>query len=227
MRIELIEPTKMNTCQSLVIPYVYDEVMDALLTYDPDGEAADGQTTESADGQAGEAADGQTTEYADGRADMSGSGQQVIYLCLAAYEDEADGSEAQIPVSVLVAEPEDDGDLNVLSIYTEASHRRKGYASALVRELLHLALGIFAWEEGETEEDVVLKTLYRLPADMEEAYGAFLESNHFTDFVLLDEDEEFKTWSALCYVRFFRGHGGEGLEFDWPESDGDIEGTVD
>ena len=113
-------------------------------------------------------------------------------------------------VSVLAAELEPTGDIGILSIYTLADHRRQGYASRLIGELLHISLGCFQWEE-EPEEDIVLKTIYRLPEDMEQVYRFFLEKNHFTDFVILDGASDPKVFCAFVELKFFCGSSGEGL----------------
>ena len=150
-----------------------------------------------------------------------------IYLCLASFEEpqkagsqcdplkpdtaggsDADASHEQLTggraVSALIMELEDTGDLNILSLYTFERYRRKGHASALLKKAVEAARELFSWDEGEITEEVILKTLYRLPENMEEIYEAFLIKNGFTDFVLLDVINEMKVWSAYRQLLFFR-----------------------
>ena len=124
-------------------------------------------------------------------------------ICLAIHK-QVKGKPSDKPASVLVACLEYGGDISIESIYTEPKSRRKGHASALIDELIRLALGTYKWDEGNTEEDVVLKTLFRLPPETEEIFKAFLTKNGFSDFLMLEDDGEFKTWSALAYLKFFR-----------------------
>ena len=107
-------------------------------------------------------------------------------------------------VSVLIIQPEATGDLNIVSIYTLPRFRRKGYASALTGKAIQVARTMFQWDEGETEDLVIFKTLYRLPEDIQEIYEAFLIKNHFTDFVELESEEGIHAVSASAYLRFFR-----------------------
>ncbi len=133
-------------------------------------------------------------------------GDEDIYLCLAAFEDEdkAEKASGDKPVSVLVAQLEDIGDINILSLFTLPGFRRQGFGSALVKKTIETARALFQWDEGEKEEEVILKTLYRLPPEMEKDYEGFLKAAGFTDFVLLREEEVFKVWSAFASLRFYR-----------------------
>ena len=133
------------------------------------------------------------------------------YICLAAVY----GGK---PVSVIVSRMEEIGDVSILSIYTLPQYRRKGAASALAEKTVQVARALFTWEEDETVETVVFKTIYRLPEDLEEGYRAFLEANHFTEFVLLEEagarealgepDAEeigsLNVWCGFMEVRFWK-----------------------
>ena len=123
---------------------------------------------------------------------------ETEYICLAASPEDSEE-----PASALIAQMEDDGDLNVLSLFTLPEHRRKGLASFLIDRLLNAALGLFQWEPEETETGIFLKTLYRLPPGAEAAYDAFLKKNGFTDFYILDEDRQYRTWCAVAEVVFF------------------------
>ncbi len=128
--------------------------------------------------------------------------------------------------SVIVIQPEAAGDLNIVSIYTRPGCRRQGYASALADKALFVARQLFLWDEDENDAFMIYKTLYRLPADLQEIYEAFLKKNGFTDFLLIESAEEglewqtmeaqekgkeaavtgeaLDTWSASAHVRFFR-----------------------
>ncbi len=131
-------------------------------------------------------------------------GEEDICFCLAAFEEPDDPQEgSDKPVSALVAELEYIGDINILSLFTLPEYRRKGYAQALVKKAVETARALFQWEDGEKEDEVILKTLYRLPPKMEEDYEGFLKAVGFTDFVLLDEDK-LKVWSAHASLRFYR-----------------------
>ena len=127
---------------------------------------------------------------------------ETEYICLAASPEDQEG-----PASALVAQMEEEGDLNILSIFTLPEHRRRGLASFLVSRLLNAALGLFQWGPGETEAGIYLKTLYRLPPGAEAAYDAFLKKNGFTDFYFLEEDPQYRTWCAVAEVRFFKTGG--------------------
>ena len=97
------------------------------------------------------------------------------YFGLAAVLEKGDEGYTKIRVkngnsriaSVIVIQPEATGDLNIVSIYTRPECRRMGYASALADKALFVARQLFAWEEGETEDYIIYKTLYRLPADLQ------------------------------------------------------------
>ena len=112
------------------------------------------------------------------------------YICLAATVPNQDG--IIIPVSVLICLMEPFGDIAVLSIYTLPDYRRKGYASELI------------FEDGEDEEDVNLKAIYRLRPELQEVFEAFLKKNHFVDFILLDEDDDPQVWAAMAEYNFYK-----------------------
>ncbi|MCR5161344.1 MAG: hypothetical protein K6C06_06185 [Lachnospiraceae bacterium] len=134
------------------------------------------------------------------------------YICLAAIPD--DGTE---PVSVLIAQTEETGDLNLVSLYTIPEYQQQGCASYLLDQLCMVARRLFLWEEGETEYSILIKTVYRLPEHAEAVYDAFLKKNHFTDFYLLDEDEEYKVWGAVAEVRFYRNSDTERADAAAPD----------
>ncbi|MBQ6508115.1 MAG: GNAT family N-acetyltransferase [Flexilinea sp.] len=124
------------------------------------------------------------------------------YICLAAMVPNEDG--IIIPVSALICLMEPFGDIAILSIYTLPSYRRQGYASELLDKAVFVARRLFIFEEGEDEEDVDLKAVYRLRPEFQEVFEAFLKKNHFTDFVLLDEDDDPQVWAAMAEYRFYK-----------------------
>jgi len=132
------------------------------------------------------------------------------YICLAATVPNEDG--IIIPVSALICLMEPFGDIAVLSIYTLPAYRRKGYASELLDKAVFVARRLFIFEEGEDEEDVDLKAIYRLRPELQEVFEAFLKKNHFTDFILLDEDDDPQVWAAMAEYHFYKT--GSELESD-------------
>ena len=124
------------------------------------------------------------------------------YICLAATVPNEDS--IIIPVSVLICLMEPFGDIAVLSIYTLPAYRRQGYASALLDKAVFVARRLFVFEEGEDEEDVNLKAIYRLRPELQEVFEAFLKKNHFVDFVLLDEDDDPQVWAAMAEYHFYK-----------------------
>ncbi len=124
------------------------------------------------------------------------------YICLAATVPNEDG--IIIPVSVLICLMEPFGDIAILSIYTLPAYRRKGYASELLDKAVFVARRLFVFEEGEDEEDIDLKAVYRLRAEFKEVFEAFLKKNHFVDFVLLDEEDDPQVWAAMAEYRFYK-----------------------
>ncbi len=124
------------------------------------------------------------------------------YICLAATVPNQDG--IIIPVSVLICLMEPFGDIAVLSIYTLPDYRRKGYASELLDKAVFIARRLFIFEDGEDEEDVNLKAIYRLRPELKEAFEEFLKKNHFVDFILLDEDDDPQVWAAMAEYNFYK-----------------------
>ena len=124
------------------------------------------------------------------------------YICLAAMAPNDDG--IIIPVSVLICLMEPFGDIAVLSIYTLPSYRRQGFASELLDKAVFVARRLFIFEDGEDEEDINLKAIYRLSPEFQTVFEAFLKKNHFVDFVLLDEDDDPQVWAAMAEYRFYK-----------------------
>lgn len=124
------------------------------------------------------------------------------YICLAAMVPNEDG--IVIPVSVLICLMEPFGDIAILSIYTLPSYRRRGYASELVDKAVFIARRLFVFQDGEDEEDIDLKAIYRLRPEFKDVFEEFLKKNHFSDFVLLDEDDDPQVWAALAEYHFYK-----------------------
>jgi GNAT superfamily N-acetyltransferase len=118
------------------------------------------------------------------------------------YERALASGKDEAAASVLVIQPESGGDLNIVSVFTYPPFRRRGYASKLLRQALVVARTLFKWDEGESEDDIMFKTLYRLPEDLRTVYESFLIKNMFSDFVLVDEEKE--VWSASAMIRMLR-----------------------
>ena len=124
------------------------------------------------------------------------------YICLAASVPNEDG--IIIPVSALICQMEPYGDIALLSVFTLPSYRRQGIASALLDKAVFVARRLFVFEDGEDEEDVNFKTVYRLRPEYQEVYESFLKKNHFVDFYLLDENDEPQVWAAVAEYNFYR-----------------------
>ena len=124
------------------------------------------------------------------------------YICLAAIVPNEDG--IIIPVSVLICLMEPFGDIAVLSVYTLPAYRRQGYASALMDKAVFIARRLFIFQEDEDEEDINFKAIYRLRPELQEPFEEFLKTNHFVDFVLLDEDDDPQVWAAMAEYHFYK-----------------------
>ena len=139
------------------------------------------------------------------------------YICLSAMAPNEDG--IIIPVSVLICLMEPFGDIAVLSVYTLPGYRRQGYASALLDKAVFVARRLFVFEEGEDEEDVNLKAVYRLRPELQEVFEAFLKKNHFVDFVLLDENDDPQVWAAMAEYRFYKTESDQAQDAGETEPD--------
>ena len=98
------------------------------------------------------------------------------YLALAAVDGDTQ-------LGALVAELEDNGDLNLLSIWTDQAYRREGVASALL-----------------------LKIMYCLDDKYRDVLENWLEKNDFTDFYILQDgnDERPDICGATAEIHIFR-----------------------
>ena len=124
------------------------------------------------------------------------------YICLAATVPNEDG--IIIPVSVLICLMEPFGDIAVLSIYTLPAYRRRGYASELLDKAVFIARRLFIFEDGEDEEDINLKAIYRLRPELKDVFEEFLKKNHFVDFILLDGEDDPQVWAAMAEYNFYK-----------------------
>ena len=148
------------------------------------------------------------------------------YICLAAMVPNEDG--IIIPVSALICLMEPFGDIAILSIYTMPAYRRKGYASELLDKAVFVARRLFVFQDDEDEEDINLKAVYRLRPEFLEVFDAFLKKNHFTDFVLLDEDDDPQVWAAMAEYHFYKTEEELGREaVSEPDTDPDTESDAD
>ena len=133
------------------------------------------------------------------------------YICLAGTAENEDG--ILFPVSALVMLREANLDLAVLSIFTLPEHRRQGIASELLDKALFIARRLFVFEEGEDEDYINLKAVYRLSDKFRLPFEAFLKKNNFTDFYLIDEHDDPQVWAGIGEIRFYK------TKEDFPESD--------
>ncbi|WP_026528452.1 GNAT family N-acetyltransferase [Butyrivibrio sp. VCD2006] len=127
------------------------------------------------------------------------------------YDDAMKATGSVACASVLVVQPEAEGDLNIVSIFTLPALRRRGYASALMDKALFIARKMFIWDEEENESLILFKTLYRIPDDIREVYEEFLMKNNFTDFIQVETADNIPddglcldVWSASAEVKFYR-----------------------
>ncbi len=121
------------------------------------------------------------------------------YICIASWLNNE-------PAGVLIAELEESGDINLLSIWTEPKYRRMGVASALHEKMNTVAVNLYDWEEGQYGDDILIKTMYCLSPKYREVFEAWLEANDYTDFCILrDESPDTpEICSATAEVHFFR-----------------------
>ena len=110
------------------------------------------------------------------------------------------------PAGVIIAEPEGNGDLNLLSIWTAPKFRRMGVASSLMDKMLTVALHPYDWEESQYGDDIVLKTMYCLEKEYQEPFEAWLRDVSFTDFCILKKKagRSPEVCSATAEVHFSR-----------------------
>ena len=131
---------------------------------------------------------------------------ETEYICIAAQ----DGDE---PVGVIVTDMEDNGDLNLLSIWTDQRCRRQGVATALLKKMTYVAFRLYDWDDTQYGDDIIIKAMYSLSDNFREPFEAWLKKNDFTDFAIMDEGEGDKPaiCGATAEVHFYRAdENGEG-----------------
>ena len=94
------------------------------------------------------------------------------YIAIAAEEEDE-------PLGVLVAEFEDSGDINLLSIWTTQDRRREGIASGLFDKMAEIARALYEWDDGQYGDDINVKTMYCLDDRYREIFEAWLEKKSF------------------------------------------------
>ena len=85
-----------------------------------------------------------------------------------------------------------------------AEHRRQGIASELLEKAIFVSRQLFVFEDGEDEEFINLKAVYRLSEKFKNPFEEFLKKNNFTDFYLLDEHDNPQVWAAVEEIRFYK-----------------------
>lgn len=110
------------------------------------------------------------------------------------------------PVGAIIAELEDSGDMNLLSIWTDQRYRRMGVASALRDKMTEIAVNLYDWEEGQYGDDILFKTMYSLSEPYRTPFEEWLKANDFTDFAILREAEGDKPaiCAASAEIHFFK-----------------------
>ena len=121
------------------------------------------------------------------------------YLALAAVDGDTQ-------LGALVAELEDNGDLNLLSIWTDQAYRREGVASALLQKMAEIVSALYNWDDGQYGEDITLKIMYCLDDKYRDVLENWLEKNDFTDFYILQDgnDERPDICGATAEIHIFR-----------------------
>ena len=110
------------------------------------------------------------------------------------------------PRAAIIAEPEGSGDINLLSIWTDQDYRNLGVASALLDQMLNVALHLYDWDEGQFGDDITLKTMYCLTNKYRIPFEQWLQKKDFTDFCILhpEDNETPEICSATAEVHFYR-----------------------
>ena len=110
------------------------------------------------------------------------------------------------PIAAIVADPEERGDLNILSVWTDQEYRRQGVATDLFSKLLQVASGLYQWDELEYGDDIEVKTMYCLENDLRRAFDLWLESVGFSEFNIMRdaEGDRPETCGATAELHLFR-----------------------
>ena len=121
------------------------------------------------------------------------------YIALAAIDEDTS-------LGVVIAEPEDGGDINLLSIWTAMDRRREGIASGLLHKMTEVARAPYKWDDGQYGDDITLKTMYCLDDRYRKIYEAWLEKNGFTDFMVMRDETEDRPdiCGATAEIHFYR-----------------------
>lgn len=121
------------------------------------------------------------------------------YIALAAIDEDT-------ALGVVIAELEDGGDINLLSIWTAMDRRREGIASGLLQKMTEVARALYKWDDGQYGDDITLKTMYCLDDRYRKIYEAWLEKNGFTDFMVMRDETEDRPdiCGATAEIHFYR-----------------------
>ncbi len=93
------------------------------------------------------------------------------------------------PASALIADMEDNGDLNLLSVYTDLPMRRSGYGKRLFDSLCRLAASLYEWDRGQRGDIITIKTTYCLFDEFRIPFEEWLRSVGFDRFYVIDGEE--------------------------------------
>jgi hypothetical protein len=113
------------------------------------------------------------------------------------------------PVGVIVADPEETGDINILSVWTDYDHRRQGVASGLFSKLMEVVLGLYQWDDMEYGDDITVRVMYCLENDTKRSFELWLEDLGFSEFNELRDagDDRPAICGATAEVHLFRYEG--------------------
>lgn len=113
------------------------------------------------------------------------------------------------PVGAIVMDMDDDGNLTLLSIWTDQSYRRQGVATALFGKVLDVATQLYDWDEYQYGDDIMVNTMYCLEDRYRLPLEEWLKKIDFTDFCLLkdENDDRPAIRSATAEVHMFRVFG--------------------
>ncbi len=121
------------------------------------------------------------------------------YICLSSWLGDK-------PVGALIADLEDNGDINLLSIWTTPEYRRKGIASGLRDKMTQIAVSLYNWDDAQYGDDVLLKTMYCLRDEYRKPFEEWLIKNDFTDFYIMNyaDGDRPEICSATAEIHFMR-----------------------
>ena len=121
------------------------------------------------------------------------------YICLSSWLNEE-------PVGVIIVDLEGNGDLSLLSVWTDQRYRRMGVASALKDKMTFVAVNLYDWDDSQYGDDVILKTVYCLSDEHRQAFEGWLRANDFTDFGVLTAKEQDRPEKccATAQVNFYK-----------------------